>query len=68
LYYDRSRHLAGCGSYTIFIDPHKGQPIPGRTIEEIQAERTDEWMAISGVQGVASACSRDTLHLDSVIR
>ncbi len=44
--------LAGC-SYTGPGDLEKGQSMPERTIEQVQEEHTDEWMAISGVEGTA---------------
>ena len=31
----------------------KGQPMSGKTIEEVQEAHTDEWMAIPGVEGNA---------------
>jgi len=44
--------LAGC-SYTGPSDLEKGQTMPERTIEQVQEEHTDDWMAISGVEGTA---------------
>ena len=48
--------LAGC-SYTGPSDHEKGQYMPERTIEQVQEEHTDEWMAIPGVVGTAIALS-----------
>ena len=45
--------LAGCGSCTSPQDLDKGQPMPERTIKQVQEEHTDEWMAIPGVEGTA---------------
>ena len=45
-------NLAGC-SYTGPSDPEKGQYMPERTIEQVQEEHTDGWMAIPGVEGTA---------------
>ncbi len=44
--------LAGC-SYIGPSDLEKGRYMPERTIEQVQEEHTDEWMAISGVEGTA---------------
>ena len=44
--------LAGC-SYTGPSDLEKGQTMPERTIEQVQEEHTDTWMAIPGVEGTA---------------
>ncbi len=44
--------LAGC-SYTGLSGLEKGQSVPERTIEQVQEEHTDEWMAIPGVEGTA---------------
>ena len=44
--------LTGC-SYTGPIDLEKGRTMPERTIEQVQEEHTDEWMAIDGVEGTA---------------
>ncbi len=44
--------LTGC-SYSGPSDLEKGQPMPERTIEQVQQEHTDEWMAIPGVEGTA---------------
>jgi len=45
-------NLAGC-SYTGPSDHEKGQYMTERTIEQVQEEYTDEWMAIPGVEGTA---------------
>ena len=45
-------NLAGC-SHTVPGDPEKGQYMPERTIEQVQEEHTDGWMAIPGVEGTA---------------
>ncbi len=44
--------LTGC-SYTGPSDHEKGRYMPERTIEQVQEEHTDEWMAIPGVEGTA---------------
>ncbi len=44
--------LTGC-SYSSPSDLEKGQTMPERTIEQVQEEHTDEWMAIPGVEGTA---------------
>ena len=31
----------------------KGKSVPGKTIEQVLNEKTDEWMAIPGVEGTA---------------
>ena len=49
--------LAGCGSYADPSDPGQGQSMPEQTIEQVQEEHTDEWMAIPGVQGTAIGMS-----------
>ena len=48
--------LAGC-SYTGPGDLEKGRYMPERTIEQVQEEHTDEWMAIPGVEGTAIGLS-----------
>ena len=45
--------LTGCGSYTGTGELEKGQTMPERTIEQVQEEHTDDWMAIPGVEGTA---------------
>jgi len=45
-------NLTGC-SYTGPRDHEKGQYMTERTIEQVQEEYTDEWMAIPGVEGTA---------------
>jgi hypothetical protein len=42
----------GCRQETI-SDSRKGASMPAKTIEQVQQERTDEWMAIPGVVAVA---------------
>jgi len=44
--------LAGC-SYTGPSGLEKGQSMAERTIEQVLKDRTDDWMAISGVEGTA---------------
>jgi hypothetical protein len=44
--------IAGC-SYNGYGDFEKGRTMPERTIEQVQEEHTDEWMAIDGVEGTA---------------
>ena len=44
--------LAGC-SYSGPSDLEKGRTMPERTIEQVQEEHTDDWMAIPGVEGTA---------------
>ncbi len=44
--------LTGC-SYTGPSGLEKGQTMPERTIEQVQEEHTDDWMAIPGVEGTA---------------
>lgn len=48
--------LVGC-SYTGTSDLEKGQSMPERTIEQVLKDRTDEWMAIPGVEGTAIGLS-----------
>jgi len=48
--------LTGC-SYTGPGDLEKGQFMPERTIEQVQEEHTDDWMAIPGVEGTAIGLS-----------
>jgi len=45
-------NLTGC-SYTGPSDLEKGRFMPERTIEQVQEEHTDDWMAIPGVEGTA---------------
>jgi hypothetical protein len=45
-------NITGC-FYTGPSDFEKGQTMPERTIEQVQEEHTDEWMAIPGVEGTA---------------
>ncbi len=44
--------LAGC-SYSGPSGLEKGESMPERTIEQVLQDRTDEWMAIPGVEGTA---------------
>ena len=44
--------LTGC-SYTGSSDLEKGRYMTERTIEQVLKDRTDEWMAIPGVEGTA---------------
>ena len=44
--------LIGC-SYSGPSDLEKGRTMPERTIEQVQEEHTDDWMAIPGVEGTA---------------
>ncbi|MFH1884818.1 MAG: hypothetical protein ABIL62_19130 [Planctomycetota bacterium] len=48
--------LTGC-SYTGHSGLEKGQYMPERTIEQVQEEHTDAWMAIPGVEGTAIGLS-----------
>jgi len=50
--------IATAGSFTgcFYSGPsnlEKGRTMPERTIEQVQEEHTDEWMAIPGVEGTA---------------
>jgi hypothetical protein len=45
-------NITGC-SYFGPSDHEKGQYMTERTIEQVQEEHTDEWMAIPGVEGTA---------------
>jgi len=51
-------NLAGC-SYTGPSDLEKGHSMPERTIEQVQEEHTDDWMAIPGVEGTAIGLFED---------
>ena len=44
--------LAGC-SYSGPSEHAKGQPMPEKTIEQVQEQHTGQWMAIPGVEGTA---------------
>ena len=44
--------LAGC-SHTSTSDIEQGGVMPNKTIEQVLKDRTDEWMAIPGVEGTA---------------
>ena len=35
------------------VEPQKGAVMPTKTIQQVQEEHTDEWMAIPGVVGTA---------------
>jgi hypothetical protein len=48
--------LTGC-SYTDPGDLEKGQCMPERTIEQVLKDKTDDWMAIPGVEGTAIGLS-----------
>lgn len=45
-------NFTGC-NYTGPSGLEKGRTMPERTIEQVQEEHTDEWMAIPGVEGTA---------------
>ncbi len=45
-------NLAGC-SHTDPSGLEEGEYMPERTIEQVLKDKTDEWMAISGVEGTA---------------
>jgi hypothetical protein len=44
--------LAGC-SFVGPADLEQGEPMSGKTIEQVQEAHTDEWMALPGVEGTA---------------
>ncbi len=48
--------FTGC-SYAGAGGLEKGQTMPERTIEQVQEEHTDDWMAIPGVEGTAIGLS-----------
>ncbi len=48
--------VTGC-SYTCPSGLEKGRYMTERTIEQVLKDRTDEWMAISGVEGTAIGLS-----------
>ena len=48
--------LTGC-SYTGPSDHEKGQSLADKTIEQVLKDRTDEWMAIPGIEGTAIGLS-----------
>ena len=50
--------LAGC-SYTGPSGLEKGKSMPERTIEQVQEEHTDDWMAIPGIEGTAIGLFED---------
>lgn len=49
-------NLAGC-CHNDPGNPEKGQSMPERSIENVQEEYTDGWMAIPGVEGTAIGLS-----------
>jgi hypothetical protein len=49
--------LTGC-TYTGPSNVKKGQPMPDKTIEQVLQDNTDQWMAISGVEGTAIGLSK----------
>jgi hypothetical protein len=51
--------LAGYVAYAGSTNPGKGNSMPEKTIEQVQEEHTDEWMAIPGVEGVAISICED---------
>ena len=51
-------NLAGC-SHTGPRDLEKGHYMAGKTIEQVLKDRTDEWMAIPGVEGTAIGLFKD---------
>ena len=48
--------FAGC-CHTGSSDLEKGRIMPERTIEQVLKDKTDEWMAIDGVEGTAIGLS-----------
>ena len=48
--------VTGC-SYTGPGDLEKGQYMPERTIEQVLKDKTNQWMAIPGVEGTAIGLS-----------
>ncbi len=50
--------LAGC-SHTSTSDIEQGGVMPNKTIEQVLKDRTDEWMAIPGVEGTAIGLFED---------
>ena len=48
--------VSGC-SYTGPSGLEKGQCMPERTIEQVLKDKTDDWMAIPGVEGTAIGLS-----------
>lgn len=48
--------LTGC-SYTGPSGHEKGEYMPERTIEQVLQDKTDQWMAIPGVEGTAIGLS-----------
>ena len=49
--------LSGCPQSNT-SSPQKGERMPGKTIEQVLNERTNEWMAIPRVVGVAIGISK----------
>lgn len=39
--------------WSTVCEVEKGERVPGKTIEQLLNEKTDEWMAIPGVEGTA---------------
>ena len=50
--------LTGC-SRSYVGELEKGERMPERTIEQVQEENTNEWMAIPGVEGTAIGLFED---------
>lgn len=50
-----SIHAGGCSQRA--VDSEKGSSMSQKTIEQVQQEHTDEWMAIPGVEGTAIGLS-----------
>lgn len=50
--------LAGC-SRSYVGELEKGGCMPNRTIEQVQQEHTDEWMAIPGIEGIGIGLFED---------
>lgn len=44
--------LSSC-CWRIVGETENGEGVPGKTIEQVLNEKTDEWMAIPGVEGTA---------------
>ncbi len=49
--------LAGCCSYSGPGGLEKGRYMPERTIEQVLKDKTNQWMAIPGVEGTAIGLS-----------
>ena len=50
--------VTGC-CYTDPSDPEKGSPVSEKGIEQVLEEMTEQWMAISGVEGTAIGLFED---------